>query len=451
MKVSVLVPIYNTAHYLRQCLDSLLGQTLEDIEIICINDGSTDGCADILEEYANFDKRIQVIHKKNTGYGHSMNVGLEQAKGEYVGIVESDDFADASMFKCLYEAAITKNADIVKSDYLEFFYEKNVPVTRRVFGGRCVQYNSNFKAASCKAVFRERYIWSAIYKREFLIDNQIRFHETPGASYQDVSFSFQVNALAKRICWLNEAYLHYRIDNQESSVNSPEKIFCIFDEHEEIQRFLDKKPNIKIELQAYEEALKFWDCLYHYSRVGVAFQYALLLRIQKELYAAHKSDSLVREVWEDELWEKHREILNSPEQFFRKTGKDYCDPRIKQAHVMNPALYRDVFLQQINQYQKLYLFGAGKVAEEVYRQISYWSPKQKIEAFLVTDKRMNPEKLEGIPVVCAVDVQEELKDVLVVISVREKDQYIIDRYLWNLGARNMIAADRGLRTGLQMR
>ena len=110
-RVSVLVPVYNVKKYLRQCLDSLAAQTLDGIEFICIDDGSTDGCSEILDAYAEKDERFRVIHKENSGYGASMNVGLRAARGEYIGIVESDDFADAEMFAALYDVAILQRQD----------------------------------------------------------------------------------------------------------------------------------------------------------------------------------------------------------------------------------------------------------------------------------------------------------------------------------------------------
>ena len=97
--VSILVPCYNVEAYLRECLDSIVNQTLTDIEIICINDGSTDGTLGIIKEYAAKDKRIKIIDKENEGYGKSMNRGLDAATGEYVGIVESDYLDEPDMFE----------------------------------------------------------------------------------------------------------------------------------------------------------------------------------------------------------------------------------------------------------------------------------------------------------------------------------------------------------------
>ena len=111
--VSIVVPVCNVQKYLRQCLDSLTDQTLQDIQIICIDDGSTDDSLSILQEYGSRDSRIEIISKPNAGYGHTMNMGFAAAKGEYVGIVESDDFAEVDMFEKMYNLAKSNDADVV--------------------------------------------------------------------------------------------------------------------------------------------------------------------------------------------------------------------------------------------------------------------------------------------------------------------------------------------------
>ena len=111
-KVSVVVPIYNVEKYLRECLDSIVGQTLKDIEIICVDDGSTDRSLSILREYEQKDPRIKVITKPNAGYGHSMNMGLDAATGEYMGIVDSDDYILPDMYETLYGFAVKDDLDI---------------------------------------------------------------------------------------------------------------------------------------------------------------------------------------------------------------------------------------------------------------------------------------------------------------------------------------------------
>lgn len=242
--VSVVIPVCNAQKYLRECLDSILSQTLTDLELICVDDGSKDDSGAMLDEYARRDSRIRVIHKENTGYGHSMNVGFDAARGEYIGIVESDDWIERDMYERLYEAAALTKADVVKCNFFCYYGEGE---RRDVFFGV-------IPSGLCGCVFRplddvnlekiefwngKPSIWSAIYRRDFIRENAIRFHETPGASYQDASFNFKVWACANRVFCLDRALLHYRQDNVSSSVNaSTGKVFCVRDEYDEMERFI---------------------------------------------------------------------------------------------------------------------------------------------------------------------------------------------------------------------
>lgn len=240
-KVSVLVPIYNVSKYLEECLDSIVGQTLTDIEIICINDGSTDNSLEIIEKYAKKDDRIVIINKKNSGYGDSMNQGIAKATGEYIGIVESDDWIDKNMFQKLYSLARRNKAEVVKSNFYNFFTD---PKKSHINGTivNIVNPNETGKVidttTSNGIIWQQPCIWSAIYQRDFLNKNNIRFLPSPGASYQDLGFNFKVWINATRACFTTDAFLHYRQDNESSSVNSPGKVFCVADEHKEAVRYL---------------------------------------------------------------------------------------------------------------------------------------------------------------------------------------------------------------------
>ena len=126
-KVSVIIPVYNVEEYLEECMESVIHQTLKEIEILCVNDGSTDHSLQILEQYAKKDDRIRIISQKNGGYGKAMNQGLDAASGEYIGIVESDDYADPEMFEEMYNVASSNQLDVVKSG---FYYYYSIPKER---------------------------------------------------------------------------------------------------------------------------------------------------------------------------------------------------------------------------------------------------------------------------------------------------------------------------------
>lgn len=269
-KLSIIVPIYNVEKYLRECLNSIVSQALKDIEIICVNDGSNDSSANILEEYRRKDKRIKVIHKSNSGYGHSMNVGLDSATGEYIGIVESDDFVKTNMFEELYNIAIKNDADIVKSDFYCYTASKNE--SRKA--GKISRFLAN-RVINAKTYPRllkmQPSIWSAIYKREFLNSNGIRFVETAGASYQDTSFAFKVMALAERIVLTDKAYLYYRQDNENSSVHSKGKVFMICKEYDEITNFLNENLEIKQFANTTKLLMQYGTYIWNLKRIDEQF------------------------------------------------------------------------------------------------------------------------------------------------------------------------------------
>ena len=136
-KVSVVIPVYNVENYVKECLDSVKNQTLQELEIICVDDGSTDGSGAVLDQYAKEDARFHVIHKKNEGYGKAMNTGMEAVTSPYVGIVESDDWVSPTMYEELYQVMEETKADVVKADFYEFYQGMNRSEERRV-GKECM-------------------------------------------------------------------------------------------------------------------------------------------------------------------------------------------------------------------------------------------------------------------------------------------------------------------------
>ena len=141
-KVSIVVPMYGVEQFLNKCVDSLLVQSLHDIEIILVDDGSPDRCGEIAEEYATKDNRIKVIHQKNSGLGPARNTGMAAAKGEYIGFVDSDDWTNACMFEMLYNAAKQNDADIAVSGHCDWRYGKVIRTKRHPLAGSTVTKRS---------------------------------------------------------------------------------------------------------------------------------------------------------------------------------------------------------------------------------------------------------------------------------------------------------------------
>jgi len=238
MSISIIIPVYNSEKYLRACLDSVINQTFKDMEIICIDDGSTDGSGAILAEYARLDARIRAIEKPNTGYGHSMNVGIEAAKGEYIGIVESDDVVLPEFYETLFKTASDNDLDIVKSEC--FFWWEDADYMYRFHIQGLDEYYGKLIPKQ-KAWIRCRFLmntWTGLYKREFLNECGIRHHESPGASYQDNGFWMQGMLMANRMMVLDYAGYLYRQDNEFASIRDRRKVYAMSEEYEWLGKLL---------------------------------------------------------------------------------------------------------------------------------------------------------------------------------------------------------------------
>lgn len=307
LKVSVLVPIYNASEFLRSALTSLVNQTLTELEIICINDGSTDDSLAIVQEFAAEDPRIVILDKPNTGYGDSMNQGIKLAHGEYIGILEPDDYLEINAFEKLYQLANWHHADIVKSNYYLFENGQNrkLKVIHPKDTGKIIYPRENH------FVFRlPPAIWSAIYRREFLLQNHIEFLPTPGASYQDLGFNFKTLALAKRVVLTTDAYLHYRVDNANSSSNSAGKIQCVPQEYTSIEDFLRQH-----HLEALTPAIvgaKFGNYLWNLRRLPAPAARKFYQTMLAELRTAQAQSLLQRSEFTPRYWLLAQSMLHAP-------------------------------------------------------------------------------------------------------------------------------------------
>ena len=279
--ISILVPVYNVERYLNQCLDSILQQTFRDFEVICINDGSTDHSLEIIKSFIAKDKRFKLIDKINTGYGHSMNQGLSQCHGEYISIIESDDYIQPDMLERLYTVAKENNLDVARCNYYIFskFSKKlNNDYIRDILANKVLKPLDHIKI-----FYQPPSIWVNLYKREFIDKYKIRFLETAGASFQDTSFVFKVYALCKRFMFINEALLYYRIDNNGSSINNKSKAFCVCDEYQEILKFTKVHPQIYDKIKYHIPVLRYNCYRWNFLRIDPSLRKSFLKSWQKDI------------------------------------------------------------------------------------------------------------------------------------------------------------------------
>ena len=225
IKVSVVIAVYNGEKYLAQCLDSVISQTLREIEIICVNDGSTDSSGKILESYAVKDERVKIISIPNGGAGAARNTGMRQAQGKYLSFLDADDFFEKDMLKKTYEAAEKHSAEIAvfRCD----FYDQQTQQFHNADWTIKTQYLPSNNPFSCKDIpdyilnFTYGWAWDKLFLTEFVRKNSIRFLEQN--IFEDTHFTCIACALAKRIYFIDEILAHYRTNTNASLSSSKGK------------------------------------------------------------------------------------------------------------------------------------------------------------------------------------------------------------------------------------
>lgn len=218
-KISIIVPVYNEEHYLERCINSLLCQTIEEYEIILVNDGSTDGSDVIINNFALKDSRIVSVHQVNKGVSAARNNGISISKGEYIGFVDADDWVEADMFEKLYKAAGDNDCDVAVCNYeyeqegkkhaVDFKIPKSKVLVKEQIVSRVLKYllsNSEFSSVVNK-----------LYKRSFILENNICFDDDREYA-EDFLFNFYTLSAAERLIYINNCGYHY-CENLKSTVH----------------------------------------------------------------------------------------------------------------------------------------------------------------------------------------------------------------------------------------
>lgn len=244
-KLSIIVPVYNVEKYLPKCLESLIKQTLKDIEIICVNDGSMDNSLAILKEFASKDSRIRIIDNQHQGVAKTRNTGIEQSTGEYIGFVDSDDYIDIDFFEKLYNSATKSNSDIAIASILKhknFFNIYNAKYTKEE---TAITIQDKIKLCEDKKHFFF-YAWNKIYHSGFIKENNIKFSE--GQIYEDVMFAIKALYYSNKIISVYGTKYHY-IEHKNSLTKykdkTGEKEHDLIKAYSELQEFCNSK-NIEI-------------------------------------------------------------------------------------------------------------------------------------------------------------------------------------------------------------
>lgn len=358
MRVTVIVPIHNSEKYLRECIESALSQNFQEMEILCVDGGSTDRSREIIEKMQKKDARIIYMQDPNTSYGHKINVGIVEATGKYIAILESDDKMVPGMIEKLYSIAEKYDADVVDADYYELFHYKNKewqsPVHKYSYPRDYNHLMVYDDAAKRDIVYTG--IWTALYKREFITGQKIRLNESEGASYQDLSFLYLTSFLAQKVYHVGIPLYQYRVDNIGSSVKDERKIYEIIGECRYLKSDLKRRGIYKKEEWELYYTRKYNAFYWNYSRLSLKSRSKFLEKYKEELRIDIESGKIRRNMFAGDMYERTFLLLDDQEEFIKKVIE-------KEKGTFSTIQFID-FLESVDN-GELVVFGAGALGSRI--------------------------------------------------------------------------------------
>lgn len=444
IKISVIMPCLNMIKYIEQCLDSVVNQTIKDIEILIIDAGSTDGTLEIINRYSKRDQRIKLLHSNQKSYGYQVNMGIMAARGEYIGIVDTDDEMASDMYEVLYKTAEESGADYVKGTAKGFYTLCN--------GGRyCYpiapfdleEYGNGIEISPKQTpslLPRDNFLWYGLYKTSLI--KQIKMHESPGAAFQDMGALFQIQIKAEKAYYIAKPVYYYRQDNMNASTHNHKGFSFIEKEYSYAEHFLDSLPVEWYTVFYFKEFLHFMDRMYVMAVSGNFWEDTLedMLRISEKLYEAYQKGHLKEKDLSDEQWMdllllwKHPRLLYEKYKDIYETKKEFFVKVIR--HLENASGI---------------IFGSGYWGEYLHAQLLYRGNKN-IAAYCDNDvkqqgtykhdvKILSPEQAvdlfpEGKYIIANKRNAKEIKRQLISLGIQERDILVysieIDYYLFGM-------------------
>ncbi len=323
-KISVVIPVYNVERYIGLCLDSVINQTYKNLEIICVNDGSTDESLKIIEEYQEHDNRIKIINQENRGLSAARNTGIKQVTGDYIAFLDSDDWVEEDFYEKLYNACENNNADVSIGLTCYYYNNQNIQTDRWVNQHAFANKNNIVETIEDRQnIIYSCACWNKIYKTELIKKNNLSFPE--GLNIEDVPFTFAISILANKLVKVPEAKIFYRqqpdsIMQKASSTRLP---FCIFKIYEVCENFLESlKINGEIKKQ-YKQILENFEIFNIYAWFGhvnkiFRKEFKTLMRnkfkqinIKNNPYISQKSEEIYNSVIIHNFERKLKNIIKS--------------------------------------------------------------------------------------------------------------------------------------------
>lgn len=305
-KVSLIIPVYNTVDYLRRCLESAVSQTYTNMEIICVDDGSTDGSGQIVDEFAARDSRVVVIHQKNSGESNARNTGLKAAGGDYIGFMDCDDWIEPNMYECLVGALEEAGADMAIAGFYREFEEdgkerievrNEKTVEPKIFDGKQL-----LKYLYERDSYRSfAYIWDKLYKREIVCQasgEMISFDESIKLG-GDVLYLAQCALNTKRAVYVEKSFYHY-LQRIDSGCHMPD--------------LARKQDNIR----AYKTVSKIFE---EQNVEPLVMDFIKRIIVYHSTYAAE----IAYEQQNQEMLEEFQELMQKYEKEYRRLNKNRAD------------------------------------------------------------------------------------------------------------------------------
>ena len=364
-KISIVVPVYKTESYLRQCLDSLINQKLREIEIICIDDGSPDDAGDILDEYAKKDNRIKVVHQENKGAGCAYATGQRLAKGDYVGFLDSDDWVEPNCYYDLYQAAKKTGVDVVKAGACFIENGLQTSLSIKVPVQKCNRVITNLLEVP-EFVSRHVSHWAAIYKRSFLEENQIFTTEKKEVA-SEISFVYQVWALAKSLYVIPNAYVHYRQTNPNADTKQGSRMsFYLIEAHKEATKVLQALPQMTAAHWGVKTRVEYEHFLYEWHHRC----FTKRLKFAKAVAQIFRHDMRMRWVsplnFRENQWNAYQFIAYMPFLFWLNDTIRFWTTREKYGKAIFYRLFGIFKIEQTLHYKRYYFLGIPYWFERVY-------------------------------------------------------------------------------------
>lgn len=431
-KISVIMPSLNVAAYIQACMDSVIMQTFQDIEIICIDAGSTDGTLEILNKYMEQDPRVHVLQSGRKSYGYQVNIGIAQAKGDYIGIVDTDDEIVCDMYEVLYRAAVESGADYVKGTAKGFYTLADgerycftiSPFDLNRYGEGIELEPENMP----ESLVDDNFLWNGLYRSGLF--KQVRLQETAGAAFQDIGALFQAQMMAKKAVYIKKTVYYYRQDNMGASSYNAKSFRYVADEYGYAEKFLYQLP---VNWHAFFYRKFFYHVMNRMYAMAASGEFWKgtapdMLAVSGKLRRKSAEGILAEKDFTEGQWEDLQLFWKNPVLLYEKYEKEF-EPGKAALKQVKAQLGAD----------KGIIFGSGSFGKFLHAQFLYRGYKN-IAAYCDNDQKLQGKFQYGIEVLAPEQVCKKYPNAKYIIANKNHTEEIKGQLLaMGIQERNLTA------------